>query len=186
MSSLYFTEVEEEKEKGRIGTAAPDFTLYNQRNELWTLSKQRGEVTVLLFYPGNETLVCTRQLCSLKDHWIDYKRTNATIVGISPGTPEGHAEFAAKRKLPIDLLADPDRVVTSLFAKHWLFPVSVTRGIVVIDSNGFIRSREIMLRAVRPSDESIIADIYAARHDALSSTYGSLRKRLMRMVDRRI
>lgn len=186
MSSLYYTEVDERGDQGQIGQRAPDFTLSSQYNEPWTLSEQRGEVTVLLFYPQNETLVCNRQLCSLRDHWRDYHRTNATIVGISPGTPEGHAEFANKRRLPIKLLADPGRSITSLFAKHWLFPVSMTRGIVVIDSQGFIRSREVMLRAVRPSDETIIADIYAARHEALNSTYGNLRKRLMRMVDRRM
>ncbi|CAN5400070.1 hypothetical protein BH20ACI2_BH20ACI2_12880 [soil metagenome] len=164
------------------GSVAPDFTLKTENSEDWKLSDHLGEVTVLLFYPQNETLVCTLQLCSVRDNWSRYLETKATIVGISPATPAEHSDFGQSRNLPIPLLADPNRQVTSLYGKHTLFPISLTRAVVVIDAKGFIRSRDIMLRAFRPSDTQLITDIYAARGDALVETYGHLRNKISRLM----
>lgn len=165
------------RDKVVIGSAAPDFLLKTDRNEDWRLSDHRGSVTVLLFYPQNETLVCTRQLCSVRDNWEKYLATKATIVGISPGTPKEHRAFAQHRQLPIPLLADPDRKITKLYGKHWLYPINFTRAVVVIDADGIIRNRDIMLRAFRPLDDRLITDIYAARGDYLNERYEQLRRR---------
>ncbi|MBX3292368.1 MAG: peroxiredoxin [Acidobacteria bacterium] len=161
----------------KIGSRAPNFALFTDKGLEWRLADHRDTVVVLLFYPGNETLVCTRQLCSVRDNWQRYLKTNAAIVGISPGTPEEHHEFSVKRHLPIPLLADPGRKVTRVFAKHWLYPINITRGIVVIDAKGIIRSRDIMLRAFRPSDDHLIRDIYAARGDEMTEKYERLKLR---------
>jgi len=168
---------EEKSGYAAIGDAAPDFLLKTDNDKDWRLSDHNDSVTVLLFYPQNETLVCTRQLCSVRDNWEQYLETKATVVGVSPGTPDGHRKFSERLHLPITLLADPDRVVTRLYAKHWLYPISLTRAVTVIDSNGIIRNRDIMLRAFRPSDAHLIADIYAARGDELHQTYDALRSR---------
>lgn len=157
-----------------VGDEAPDFELLTEVGEPWRLSAHRGSVAVLLFYPQDETLVCTRQLCSVRDNWEHYLETKATLVGISPGEPSQHQAFSARRKLPMPLLADPNRGVTSIFAKHWLFPVALTRGVVVVDAKGIIRNIDVMLRALRPRDEKIISDIYTARGDALTDQYGQL------------
>ncbi len=165
-----------------VGDTAPDFQLLTDRSRSWRLSESRGRVTVLLFYPQNETLVCTKQLCSVRDNWSDYLETKAEIVGISPGTPEAHREFSNSRRLPIPLLADPEREVTRMFGKHWLWPINFTRAVVVIDAQGVIRNRDIMLRAFRPLDEKLITDIYAARGDALNETYSRLKRRALRNI----
>lgn len=164
----------------RIGFEAPDFVLSSDRSAEWRLSDHRNGVTVLLFYPQNETLVCTKQLCSVRDNWSAYLATKATIVGISPATPDDHRKFSEEKGLPIPLLADPDRKITALYAKHWLLPMNLTRGVVVIDAKGVIRNRDIMLRAFRPSDDQLITDIYAARGDELSEKYNDLRKKINR------
>lgn len=159
------------------GMPAPDFSLVTDKGGIWRLSDHFGTVVVLLFYPGNETLVCTRQLCSVRDNWQRYLKTNATIVGISPGTPEEHGEFAAKRHLPMPLLADTGRRVTRVYAKHWLYPINLTRAVVVIDAKGIVRNRDIMLRAFRPTDDHLIRDIYAARGDEMLEKYERLKIR---------
>ncbi len=169
-----------------VGAAAPDFVLKDQQNCDWRLSDHLGNVVVLLFYPQNETLVCTRQLCSVRDNWKNYLETKAEIVGISPATPEEHSSFLHKRNLPIPLLADEGRDVTRLYGKHWLYPVNLTRAVVVIDAKGIIRNRDIMLRAFRPSDTRLITDIYAARGDAFSETRDALRHRLSGLVNKKI
>lgn len=160
-----------------IGESAPDFSLTSDDGREWRLSDHRGAVTVLLFYPQNETLVCTRQLCSVRDNWASYLETRATIVGISPGTPDEHREFSQSHHLPIRLLADPGREVTRRYAKHSVFPISWTRAVVVIDAKGIVRNRSVMLRAFRPADSRIITDIYAARGDELNDTCDTLRER---------
>lgn len=161
-----------------VGRAAPNFILHDAGGREWSLGEQLGSVAVLLFYPKNETLVCTKQLCSIRDNWQHYLETKAVVVGVSEATGEEHSEFAAKHRLPMPLLVDHGRAVTKQFAQHAIFPVSLTRGVVVVDAKGIVRSREVMLRAFRPKDAFVLASIYAARGDAFSEKYEQLRKRL--------
>ena len=163
---------------------APDFSLKTDSDEDWRLSDHLGGVVVLLFYPQNETMVCTRQLCSVRDNWESYLETKATIVGISPSTPKEHQAFSERRQLPIPLLADPNRSITQIYGWHWLYPVNLIRAVVVIDSRGIVRNNDIMLRAFRPSDTQIITDIYAARCDAFNETRNALRSRLTQVINK--
>ncbi len=66
----------------QVGDAAPDFTLPDGNGDRWSLSAHRGKVVVLLFYPGDETPACIRQMCSVRDRWEDYSSTGAEVVGI--------------------------------------------------------------------------------------------------------
>lgn len=157
-----------------VGTKAPDFELETEKGKQWRLSDYLGEVVALLFYPKDETLVCTRQLCSVRDNWSDYLETKAIVVVVSPGTIDRHEEFARHHNLPISLLADTNRAVTKTYSSHWLFPTSFMRGIVVVDAKGIIRTKKLMLRAFRPTDRNVIRDIYAARIDLLHETFDAL------------
>jgi peroxiredoxin Q/BCP len=157
-----------------VGSKAPDFTLKTEKNEDWNLSNQTGKVTVLLFYPQNECVICNKQLCSVRDNWEKYTETGATIVGISSGQTSENLEYSLKYKLPITLLADENREITKIFGKHWFLPTSLTRSIVIIDAKGIIRSRKVVFRAFRPSDSEILKDIYTARTEALVAKYKDL------------
>src|ERR1700687_3545217 len=98
-----------------VGKAAPDFTLRDGAGDTWSLTHNRGKVVVLLFYPGDETPVCTRQMCSVRDRWEDYAATGAAVVGISTNTVESHKSFAEHHDLPLRLLADTDARVADLY-----------------------------------------------------------------------
>lgn len=180
MNPSNIVETSEVEVSANVGLRAPEFALKTDQGKEWRLSEHLGNVVVLLFYPQNETLVCTKQLCSVRDNWDKYIETKAEIVGISPGTPEEHQTFSNSRQLPIPLLADPGREITSIYSKHWLFPVNITRAVVVIDALGVIRNRDIMLRAFRPLDSQVITDIYAARGDALNDRYDKLKMRFQK------
>lgn len=158
-----------------VGQKAPDFVLDANDGEKWRLSDHLGQVTALLFYPKNETLVCTRQMCSVRNNWADYLETKASIIGISPGSVEEHRRFSQHHRLPLPLLADTDRNVTEIYARHWIYPVFFTRAVVIVDAKGFVRRREIMLRAFRPTDRSILTSIYEARNDFLNEHYKTIR-----------
>src|SRR5277367_18335 len=91
----------------RVGEPAPDFELEGTDGP-FRLSEHRGERVVLLFYPGDETLVCTRQFCSYRDDNTRLQALDATIVGISAQDVESHESFIAAHGLTIPLLADVD------------------------------------------------------------------------------
>ena len=146
------------------GTAAPDFTLPDGDGGNFSLSDQRGKVVVLLFYPGDETPVCTRQMCSVRDRWEDYSATGAEVVGISTNTVESHKNFAEHHDLPLRLLADVDRKVADMYGAQSLIPGKVARSVFVIDAQGVIRYRDVRpLGIFKPKDDDIISAIKAAQ-----------------------
>lgn len=151
-----------------IGLPSLDFSLAGSNGKEWKLTEKKGKVVALLFYPGNETLVCTKQLCSVRDNWKHYIETGAEIVGISPSSLEDHNGFAAHYNLPLPLLADPNRAVTRIYGMHSWMPIWATRAVVVIDAKGIVRYRNIMVRAMRPSDDDVLAAINLAKYDVLA------------------
>jgi peroxiredoxin Q/BCP len=119
---------------------------------------------VLLFYPGDETPVCTRQMCSVRDRWEDYTATGAEVVGISTNTVESHKSFAENHNLPLRLLADVDRKVADMYGAQSLIPGKVARSVFVIDAQGVIRYRDVRpLGLFRPKDDETIKAIRAAQ-----------------------
>ena len=147
----------------QVGDRAPDFTLVDGAGKSWKLSEQSGKIVVLLFYPGDNTPVCTRQLCSVRDNWADYQATGAEVVGISTDSVKSHHQFADKNDLPLSLLSDENGEVTRLYeVKSWL-PNRSARAVFVIDKGGVIRFRKVQkLSIVRPKNDDILKAIKAA------------------------
>jgi len=145
------------------GSTAPDFALQDGDGANWRLSDQRGKVVVLLFYPGDETPICTRQMCSVRDRWEDYAATGAEVIGISTNSVESHKSFAAHHELPLRLLADVDRKVADLYGANSMIPGKVARSVFVIDPQGVLSYRDVRpLGLFRPKDDDIIAAIKSA------------------------
>ena len=149
-----------------INSPAPDFTLKDGNGEAWRLSDHRGKVVVLLFYPGDETPVCTRQMCSLRDRWDDYLATGAEVVGISSDSVESHKNFAAHHSLPLRLLSDSDGAVSRLYSARSLIPGRVARAVFVIDAKGILRYSDVRpIGLFKPKDDDNIAAIRAAQKE---------------------
>ncbi len=147
----------------QVGSPAPDFALTDGDGNPWRLSDHHGKVVILLFYPGDETPVCTRQMCSVRDRWQDYEATGAEVVGISTNSVESHKSFAEHHDLPLRLLADVDRSVADLYGAKSLIPGKVARSVFVIDAEGVIRYRDVRpIGLLRPKDDEIIKAIQAA------------------------
>ncbi len=148
----------------RVGDLAPDFALRDATGNEWRLSDRRGQTVVLLFYPGDETPVCTKQMCSVRDRWEDYAATGAEVVGVSMDSAESHEKFAEHHQLPLRLLADTDGAVSKAYdALSWL-PGRSARAVVVIDTAGRISYRKVQsLSLFRPKDDEIIDAIRVAQ-----------------------
>ena len=154
-----------ESNSAALGTQAPDFTLPDGGGNSWTLSTNRGKVVVLLFYPGDETPICTRQMCSVRDRWEDYKATGAEVVGISTDSVESHQNFASHHDLPLRLLSDSEQRVANLYGARSLIPGKVARSVFVIDAQGIIRHRKVQpLGLFRPKDDEVLEAIRAAQN----------------------
>jgi len=125
--------------------AAPDFALLDQDGEKRSLQGflSRGPV-VLVFYPGDFTPVCTKQLCSYRDLGEDFRELGVQIVGISSDTPVKHKKFRDTYHLTFPLLSDEDKSVAKLFGatSKWLFG-GVTRANFIISEKGMIVSEHV-------------------------------------------
>ena len=93
------------------GKTAPLFTLADGNGKKVALKELRGKNVIVYFYPKDDTPGCTKEACGFRDLNREIQSTGTVILGISPDTPESHAKFTAKYKLPFTLLADPDRKV---------------------------------------------------------------------------
>lgn len=142
---------------------APDFVLKDLNGEDWQLSDHLGKTVVLLFYPGDNTPVCTAQLCSVRDNWEQYRDTGAEVVGISTDTVQSHRVFADKHSLTLRLLSDEKgEVVEKYQVKSWL-PGRSARAVVVIDKDGLISYHKVQsLSVFRPDDNEILNAINRA------------------------
>ncbi len=158
----------------QVDQQAPDFTMKDERGEEWRLSEKRGQVVVMLFYPGDETPVCTKQMCSVRDRWNDYLATGAEIVGVSTDTIESHRKFSENHELPFRLLADPDGKVTSLYGVRSWIPGRSARAVIVIDAQGIVRYRQVQpLSLFRPKDNHVIEAIRIAQSDQTARASGA-------------
>ena len=149
------------KTGSEVNNLAPDFELKDASNESWRLSDHRGKVVALVFYPRDETPVCTKQMCSMRDRWTDYETTGAEVVAISVGSVESHKKFADHHGLPQRLLADERGEVTGLFKMKSLLGGS-QRAVIVIDPKGIIHYRRSVIPIFRPSDDEVINAIRSA------------------------
>ncbi len=124
----------------KVGEQAPDFELQGTAGA-FRLSEHRGERVVLLFYPGDNTPVCTRQFCSYRDRADDFAKLGATVVGISAQSVSSHADFIGKHSLNVPLLADEDRSVAKLYSATRPGLGGTARAVIVIDEQGVVRHR---------------------------------------------
>ena len=126
-----------------VGSTAPDFLLPGWYDGIaeFRLSSRRGSPTVLAFYPGDERLICTRQLCTYSDNIADLHLFDADVWGISTQSVESHRDFAGARKLKMPLLTDSDGEVARAYGI--VGPLGVRRSVFVLDANGVIAWRKI-------------------------------------------
>jgi thioredoxin-dependent peroxiredoxin len=150
--------------KLRLHEPAPDFTLKHGSGNDWRLADHRGRVVVLLFYPGDETPVCTRQMCSVRERWDDYQATGAEVVGISTDSVDSHRKFAEHHDLPLRLLSDREGTVSGLYGARSIIPGRTARSVFVIDAQGKLRYRDVRaLGLLKPKDDVIISAIREAQ-----------------------
>jgi thioredoxin-dependent peroxiredoxin len=132
------------------GTPAPGFTLPDQDGKAVSLSALRGQNVVLVFYPADDTGVCTIQLGEFRDEWAEVKARNAVVFGVNSDSAAKHLTFKEKQQLPFPLLVDEGQQVARLY--HANRPMIVKRTVYLIGPDGVIR----YARRGRPAPHEVL------------------------------
>ena len=101
--------------KLKEGDIAPPFTAATNGGGRISLSDYKGKNVILYFYPKDNTPGCTREACAFRDHWDEFKKKGAVVLGVSTDNPKSHDKFVEKHKLPFTLLADEDKTIVEAY-----------------------------------------------------------------------
>jgi len=133
-----------------VGSKAPDFSLPDETGVTVTLASLRGTNVVLVFYPGDDTSTCTKQLCEFRDRWEDAKSRNVVVYGVNPQSAGKHQRFRAKYTFPFPLLVDKGQQMGRLYHASGLI---VKRTVYLIGPDGTI----LYARRGKPAPEEVLA-----------------------------
>ena len=140
-----------------IGTQAPPFKIEDSQGIMHSLTDYEGQTIVLYFYPKDDTPGCTKEACSFRDSYQDFKLAGVEVIGISPDSTQSHNKFADKYELPFILLSDPDHKVCKAYGVWGLKKYmgreyeGVYRTTYIIGPTGEIKR---VFENVKPSDHS--------------------------------
>ena len=146
-------EKKEEKEVKMLkkGQKAPNFILKDQDGKTVQLKKSLGKKNVVLvFYPGDGTPGCPKQLCSIRDEFSNFSDAETVVFGINPQGMDSHKKFALKYKFPFPLLVDKDQKTIKAygaygknFTQRTVYGID-KKGIIVFAQRGMPPNSEIL------------------------------------------
>ncbi|MEE2674215.1 MAG: peroxiredoxin [Myxococcota bacterium] len=128
----------------RVGELAPDFSLPSTQGEIRLSQRCQGRNVLLVFYPGDETPVCTKQLCDYRDHLGAFEDLGVDVLAINPQSLESHDKFAAKHDLSFPLLCDQDKRVCRSYGAIGLLGMT-KRALVLVGSDQRVRYSRVDL-----------------------------------------
>ncbi|WP_026534548.1 peroxiredoxin [Arthrobacter sp. H14] len=125
----------------RTGETAPDFELPNQFGEPVRLSKLRGRITVVVFYPFAFSGVCTGELCELRDNLDAFTAKDAHVLAVSVDAKYALRAYAQSEGYDFDLLSDfwPHGDVARSYGVFNETRGMAERGTFIIDDGGIVR-----------------------------------------------
>jgi len=119
------------------GKKAPEFTLPDAEGKMVSLSEFSGKKVLLIFYPGDDTPVCTAQMCDYRNNVTEFTKRGIEVIGISGDSPESHKQFAEKHELPFLLLSDEAHSTAKAYDALGFLGMS-QRAYVLIDEEGTV------------------------------------------------
>jgi len=119
-----------------VGTVAPEFSLPDELGHTVALSALKGRNVALVFYPGDDTPGCTKQLCQFRDQWSKAQARGVEVFGVNPQSAAKHEKFRQKYHFPFPLLVDVGQKVAGLYHANGLI---VKRTVYLIGTDGKIR-----------------------------------------------
>ncbi|MBX3262422.1 MAG: peroxiredoxin [Labilithrix sp.] len=126
----------------RVGQKAPDFDVTSSAGKSLKLSDFIGKKNVVLyFYPGDFTLVCTRETCGFRDSYAELASADTEVIGVSVDSDETHRRFAREHDVPFALVSDANKSLAERYEATGLLSRvlgKLGRVTYVIDKKGHI------------------------------------------------
>ena len=97
------------------GDNAPSFTVPTNAGGKVSLADFIGQNVILYFYPKDDTPGCTKEACSFRDNFDEFRKRGAVVLGVSTDPVKSHDKFVEKYKLPFTLLADDDKKIVQAY-----------------------------------------------------------------------
>jgi peroxiredoxin Q/BCP len=97
------------------GDVAPAFSAATNGGGIVSLANFKGRNVILYFYPKDDTPGCTKEACGFRDHFAEFKRRGAVVLGVSTDSAKSHDRFVEKFRLPFTLLADEDKQIVEAY-----------------------------------------------------------------------
>ena len=147
-----------------VGDVAPDFTLPSTDGPVALHERVREGAVMLVFFPKDNTLVCTKQLCNYRDRLSIFQDLAVDVIAINADDLETHRAFADKHKLPFPLCSDPERKVCNAYGALvdlW----KLRRVLVLVGEDGRIWWRHAELRVFHRSARQLAEVIAQLRRE---------------------
>lgn len=101
--------------KLKEGDPAPAFSAATNGGGQVSLADLQGRNVILYFYPKDDTPGCTKEACAFRDHFAEFKKRGAVVLGVSTDPVKAHDKFVQKFELPFQLLADVDKKIVEAY-----------------------------------------------------------------------
>ncbi|MEM7361782.1 MAG: peroxiredoxin [Bacteroidota bacterium] len=126
------------KKQLKVGDQAPLFSGTTQDGKTLQLKDFLGKKVALYFYPKDNTSGCTKQACSLRDHYANLQKAGYAVIGVSNDSVDSHQRFSEKHELPFPLIADTNREITDAYGTSRRFLWFPKRTTFIINEKGYI------------------------------------------------
>jgi peroxiredoxin len=147
-----------------VGDFAVDFTLPSTKGSMSLSTLLRDGAVLLIFYPRDHTLVCTRQLCNYRDHLSSFDELGVQLLAINDDPLETHRAFTQKYDFPFPLASDPERKVLHAYGVL-LDLFKLRRSLVLVGEDGRIWWRHSELRVFHRSADELRGVIEELRRE---------------------
>lgn len=152
-----------------IGFIAPDFTLPDQDNNIFNLYSNLDKIVLLIFYPKDNTPVCSRQLKNYESNMNNFAELGIRVVGINTGDQNSHREFRNNCNLSFPLLSDINREVSKKYNALNFLGVN-KRKVFLIDTNKIIRFEKNNFSFTFTSSADILRHLKAGNFSIIDLT----------------
>jgi peroxiredoxin Q/BCP len=139
-----------------VGDTIPAFRLTDQDGKLFNSADHLGKsYLVIFFYPKDESMVCTKEACSFRDHYADLIKAGAVIIGINGGSVSSHKQFQQHDQLPYPLLSDSANIVLNAFGIPKQFFMTGRKTFVVDKTDKIVFTYNSPLNGSKHAEEAL-------------------------------
>lgn len=99
----------------KVGDIVPDFTLPDQNGKDFNIYQNLDRNILLVFYPKDNTLVCSNQLRDYQINIEKFSNFNIQPVAVNIADTNSHKSFCEEINVRFPILSDSDKKVSKLF-----------------------------------------------------------------------